>query len=127
MSAAMKPTVPLILLAAAAAGYLFATSEAPHRTRPDHEGAPTTLASPAGPGEVVRNLAIEGMCCQGCAGKLHAALLAVDGVREAAVDFDRATALARVDERVDVGVLEAALSFEKYRATARSTTAADPR
>ena len=119
MYGSMKRLIPVLVLAALGAGYLFATSDAPHRTRPDHGVAPSTLASPARPGEVVRNLAVEGMCCKGCAGKLHAALLEVDGVREAAVDFERATALARVDESVDAAALEAALRFDKYTATAR--------
>lgn len=116
----MKPSlIALILVAGAAAAYIAFSSEAPHSTRPDHAPAPSTLASPAGPGEVVRNIAVDGMCCNGCAGKLHTAAMAVDGVLEVAVDFDRATVLARVPEGFDPAPLEAALNFDKYTATVR--------
>jgi len=116
----MKPLLPALLLAAAgAATWIMVSSEPPHATRPDHRPAPATLASPAGPGEVVRNLGVEGMCCNGCAGKLHAAAMAVEGVREAAVDFDTGTVLVRAPAELDVATLEAALSFDKYTAQAR--------
>jgi copper chaperone CopZ len=116
----MKLLLPILLLAAGAAAWIAFSSEGPHRTRPDHRPAPATLASAAGPGEVVRNLAVEGMCCNGCAGKLHTAVMQVEGVREAAVDFDTGTVLARVPEGLEVGALEAALTFDKYHATARA-------
>lgn len=115
----MKAIVPILLLAAGAAAWIALSTEPPHRTRPDHRAAPATLASPAGPGERVVNLAVEGMCCNGCAGKLHAAALGVAGVREAAVDFEHGTVLARAATDVDVAALEAALSFDKYSAKAR--------
>lgn len=115
----MKLMLPILLVAAGAAAWIAATTAAPHRTRPDHRPAPATLASPAGPGERVVNLAVEGMCCGGCTEKLHAAALGVPGVREAAVDFERGTVLARASADVDAAVLEAALSFDKYSAKAR--------
>lgn len=115
----MKAIAPILLLAAGAALWIALRAEAPHRTRPDHQAAPATLASPAGQGERVVNLAVEGMCCGGCAGKLHTAALAVPGVREAAVDFEHGTVLARASAEVDVAALEAALSFDKYSAKAR--------
>ena len=115
----MKAIAPLLLLAAGAAVWIAVSTEAPHRTRPDHQAAPSTLASPAALGELVVNLAVEGMCCSGCAGKLHAAALGVAGVREAAVDFEHGTVLARASAEVDVAALEAALSFDKYSAKAR--------
>ena len=122
----MKLFLPLLFLAAGAAAWIATSSEAPHRTRPDHRPAPATLASAAGPGEVIRNLAVEGMCCTGCAGKLHTAVMEVDGVREAAVDFDTGTVLARVPEELEVAALEAALTFDKYHATARALAPATP-
>ena len=103
----MKPFLPaLLLVAAGAAGWIYVSAEAPHSTRPDHRPAPATLASPAGPGEAVRNIAVEGMCCNGCAGKLHVAAMQVEGVREVAVDFDTGTVLVRAPEELDVGLLE---------------------
>lgn len=122
----MKLLLPILLVAAGAAAWIAVSSEGPHRTRPDHRPAPATLASAAGPGEVVCNLAVEGMCCNGCAGKLHAAVMQVEGVREAAVDFDTGTVLARVPAGLEVAALEAALTFDKYHATARGQAPATP-
>jgi len=116
----MKPLLPVLILAAGgAAAWIMVSSDPPHATRPDHQPAPATLASPAGPGEVVRNLAVDGMCCNGCAGKLHAAVMGVPGVCEAAVDFDTGTVLVRAPAELDVTALETALSFDKYTARAR--------
>jgi copper chaperone CopZ len=115
----MKKAWLMLLPAAGAASWIFVASEGPHRTRPDHREAPASLSAPAGPGERIVNLAVDGMCCSGCAGKLHAAALAVAGVREAAVDFERASVLARTPADFDAALLEAALSFDKYSAHAR--------
>ncbi len=109
----------LILVAGVAAAYIALSAEAPHHTRPDHRPAPASLASPAGEGEVVRNFAVDGMCCNGCAGKLHTAAMGVEGVLEAAVDFDTGTVLARVPADLDPKPLEAALNFDKYTVTLR--------
>jgi copper chaperone CopZ len=62
---------------------------------------------------------VEGMCCFSCTDKLHTALLAVPGVREAAVNFDTGTVSAIADESVPTEALEAALNFDKYTAKAR--------
>ena len=115
----MKLMLPILLIAAGATAWIAVRAEPPHRTRPDHRPAPETLAAPAGPGERVVSLAVEGMCCSGCTEKLHQAALGVAGVREAAVDFESGTVLARAATDVDVAALEAALTFDKYRAKAR--------
>jgi copper chaperone CopZ len=116
----VKPFLPIVLvLSAAATTWIVVTTEGPHRENPDVSTTPRRLASELGPGEVVRVLDVEGMCCLSCTGKLHAALLVVPGVREAAVDFEAATAMVRAQESVGAAVLEQALGFEKYSAKAR--------
>lgn len=87
--------------------------------RPAPQAIPVALSGEVPPGYAVRRFDVEGICCQGCASKLHGALLSVAGVREAAVDplAHQAFALAPADlpdER-----LEAALTFDKYSAKAR--------
>lgn len=66
---------------------------------------------------VVRTFLVEGMCCEGCAAKLRTALLAVDGVTEAAVDSVLGRAQAVVPRDLELARLEAALTFEDYRVT----------
>lgn len=89
---------------------------------PEHEeprSIPLALSGDVPSGYDVRTFDVEGICCQGCSSKLHGALLAVEGVREAAVDplKHEVTALVR-DDLADAR-LEAALTFDKYTAKAR--------
>ena len=58
------------------------------------------------------------MCCAGCTEKLYLALSAVDGVQVACVDFDSGTASALVEAGRNEGSLQAALTFDKYTASA---------
>jgi copper chaperone CopZ len=91
-------------------------------TVPVHEEPqviPAALVGAVPDGFTKRAFDVDGMCCQGCSAKLHGALLAVDGVRAAAVDpvLHRAEALVRTD--VEPANLERALTFDKYVAHAR--------
>jgi copper chaperone CopZ len=81
-------------------------------------GAPAQLSSEVPDGCLVRRFAVEGMCCETCPKKLHAALAAVEGVREAAIDFDAKQASAVVDAGTPVERLLGALTSEKYSARA---------
>lgn len=114
----------MLLLAAAGAAGVWITHDAPDRTPAPEAPAPVALAPrdlagrPAA-GERVSTLAVEGMCCQGCGGRLWEALAAQEGVREAAVDFDTATARAIVAVDVDDASLARALTFGKYAAHPR--------
>ena len=80
---------------------------------------PLTLEGEVPAGFTLRTFDVEGICCQGCSSKLHGALMALDGLSAAAVDPYRKTvsALARAD--IPNERLEAALTFDKYRAHAR--------
>ncbi len=69
-------------------------------------------------GLVVRTVAVQGMCCNGCRGKLYTALLDLPGVDEAAVDFEAGTASVRATPEVVETQLVSALTFDKYSASA---------
>jgi len=119
----------LLVLAILAAGILAAfialRAPAPSYVAPEESGAaafspaPEKLRRAAAPGEAVRVFEVQGMCCEGCTGKLFASLTAVPGVRDAAVDLDAGTASVLAGEAVDVAALERALSFDKYTASLR--------
>jgi copper chaperone CopZ len=120
----MKLLLPLILVSAAAGAAVVAyrAPKADYVPPTAEEGAasiPSRLSAPPAAGETVRVIEVRGMCCQSCAGKLYHRLTAVDGVREACVDFDSGTASVRVLEGVPDAELERALSFDKYSAVAR--------
>ena len=69
----------------------------------DTKPAPTTGATsiPAQDDtSVERTLAIQGMCCSGCAAGVRSALMAVDGVREADVSFADGKAVVKCDASV---------------------------
>lgn len=113
----------LVLVAGVAAVWLARSTPAPTYKPPTQAPtafapAPTVLLSVPGPDEVLLRFEVDGMCCKGCTGKLHKALVDAPGVREAAVDFE--TAVASVIVRADMGVeaLEKTLSFDKYSAKA---------
>ncbi len=83
------------------------------------ESIPLALSGEVPPGYVVRSFDVEGICCQGCSSKLHGALMAVAGVREAAVDPLKEEVMALVPADMPNERLEAALTFDKYSARAR--------
>lgn len=84
-----------------------------------HVPAPTALVGEVPAGSVVRAFDVEGMCCNGCTGKLYATLRALPEVSQAAVSFEDGTAEVVVPESADPAPIAAALTFEKYRATLR--------
>jgi copper chaperone CopZ len=84
--------------------------------RPAPRSIPSALSGEVPPGYAVRTFAVEGICCQGCSSKLHGALMAVEGVREAAVDPLAEVATALVPEQLSTERLAAALTFDKYSA-----------
>jgi copper chaperone CopZ len=115
----------LVLVAGIAFAYVAARSPEPTYAAPTPEelaveqGAPRALTVAPSAGETVRAFDVEGMCCNGCTRKLHEALIAVPGVRDAAVDFHTGIAEAVVPESLDAAELGRALTFDKYTATAR--------
>ena len=124
--------VPLVLLAGAAALWVARRTPAPTyapptEAAPAYTVIPEVLASPPGPGEVVHELEVEGMCCNGCPVKLHELLTQIDGVRIAAMSFDTSSAGVIASSDVSGDELVRALTFDKYRATLRAPTGAEQR
>jgi len=77
---------------------------------------PATLSGEVPPGRVVRTFDVDGICCNGCPGKLYVKLDQLDGIDEAAVDPVLKQASVVVPADYDVAVVEAALTFGKYSA-----------
>lgn len=118
--------LPYVLLAGAALvlGYIAWRSPA-QSERPKLVSAadgslqvPLAIVGTIPKGQIVREFAIEGMCCKGCSQKLYDALLAVPEVESAAVNFDAARAYALVPQSFDQARLCQVLTFDKYQATA---------
>ena len=127
----MKLLTPVLLLACAGALAWIAV-RAPEPSyeplpveRPAPERVPTALSGVVPAGYVVRTFEVEGMCCQGCPGKLWNSVTDVPGVLEAAVDFESGEAAAVVPTELDVALLEGALTFDEYRAHARTDSPAE--
>ena len=75
-------------------------------------------APPAGKEIVMEKvLHVEGMMCQHCVARVKKALEAVDGVKEAVVDLDAKTAVARLAREVDDATLKAAVEEQDYEVT----------
>ncbi|NOT29788.1 MAG: heavy-metal-associated domain-containing protein [Planctomycetes bacterium] len=113
----------LVLLAAGGAlGTVAVLARERSYVVPEHErplSIPLVLSGAVPSGYAVRTFDVEGICCQGCSSKLHGALLAVEGVREAAVDPLTAVVMALAPLDMPDARLEAALTFDKYSAKAR--------
>ena len=62
-------------------------------------------------------LHVEGMMCQHCVARVKKALEAVDGVKEAVMDLDAKTAVARLAREVDDATLKAAVEEQDYEVT----------
>lgn len=116
-----------LLLIVAALGVFFIVRRTPEPTyvapkledTRDGLQVPRYLSREPAAGERMCVLDVEGMCCAGCTTKVHAALLAVEGVQEASVDFVSKSAKTLVRDDIDPLELERALSFDKYSATMR--------
>jgi copper chaperone CopZ len=114
--------VALLAVAGSAAAFVALRAKDPSYVAPqkvEQATIPFVLSSQPGAGETVRVFEVDGMCCGGCRPKVHAAALAVAGVREAAVDQEAGTATLLVSADVEVAALERALTFSKYEAHAR--------
>lgn len=119
-----RKTIPILLIATAGAvlGYVAWRAPAREYLAPTlaevqaHAAAPTSLVADVPSGCVVRAFAVEGMCCQGCTGKIYKRLKETAGVVHAAVSFDAGTAQVVVQETTDIALLESALTFDKYSA-----------
>lgn len=127
----MKLLTPALLLASAGAlAWVAVRSPEPSyqpipEERPAPEHVPKALSGAVPAGYVVRTFEVEGMCCQGCPGKLWNAVTDVPGVVEAAVDFETGSAEAVVPSDLDVACLETAMTFDEYRARARPVPPAE--
>jgi copper chaperone CopZ len=121
----MKVLLALILLAAGALVWVLDSRSEPTFAAPEevqtYAPAPTVLLRSPAEGQVQTAFDVEGMCCTSCTGKLHARLVALPGVQEAAVDFETSSALVIAGAEVGVEDLQAALTFGKYSATQRGT------
>lgn len=125
---AIAKILPLTGLVAVGAvlGYIAYRTPEPDYTPPaarqvqaQESAVPTALSGEVPDGMLVRTFDVEGMCCSGCTAKLHAALVALPDVNEAAVSFEAGQAQAVVPETTDAALLVEALNFDKYTASLR--------
>jgi len=118
----MKAVGLLVLaLAGVVLGWIALSAEGPlpvARAVAPPEVVPMELSGTVPDDCIVRTVAVDGICCSGCAGKLYVAAEGVDGVREVAIDTIRKRAMAVVPSDFDVARLESALTFDKYTAHA---------
>jgi len=100
--------------------FIALRAEEPSYEVPVHAAdIPLAIEGEIPPGFVVRRFAVEGMCCQSCAGKLERVLAPLAGVERVAVDPLRGEVQALVRADVESAALAAALTFDKYTAQAR--------
>lgn len=120
--------VPVLLLVAAGGvcAWIAFRAPEPDYVPPSAPGAvqaaasvPSALPEEVPEGMAVRTLDVEGMCCNGCTAKLHAALVALPDVSAAAVSFETGRAQALVPADADPAELVDALCFDKYAARLR--------
>lgn len=121
----MKPFALVLLLLAGAAlatialrtpepDYVAPTADEPPPAVPFTLPAELLAAPPAG--TRVRTFEVEGICCEGCAGKLSEALATVEGVDQVAVDSVTGRVQVLASETQDDAVLARALTFDEYEA-----------
>ena len=91
----------------------------PQLDETDPEQIPLALTQVAQAGDVVRTFDVEGMCCNGCTGKLYRALAEHPSVNAAAVSFEHGTAQVSVAKEFDSTALVSLLTFDKYSAALR--------
>jgi copper chaperone CopZ len=110
-------------LLAAAAGILLWVGVSASRAEyvpPRAPGeVPRALSGEIPAGYEVQTFEVQGMCCPNCSAKLYQALIAVQGVRAAAVDPTLGQAEALVATGTPSADLAHALTFDKYAATLR--------
>lgn len=116
----MKAATLLLLVSALVLGLIALRAPEPQAAPPlliRSERVPYELHGAVPPGSVVRTFAVEGMCCDGCAGKLHAAVSSVAGVEQAAVDSVTGRVQVVVPRELELARIEKALTFDDYRVT----------
>ena len=121
----MKPVGPVLLaIVGLVLGWIALAADSPSYDPPERvvpTTIPVSLSGTMPLGHVVRTFDIDGVCCEGCVGKLYGALQDLAGVREAAVDPVHSRAVAVVPLDFDVALLEDALTFDKYTAHLANT------
>lgn len=117
----MKALTALLAVAGIVLGIVILRSGEPTYVAPAEAAmpkvVPVSLSGEVPRGSVVRTFAVEGMCCEGCAGKLLDAVSHVDGVGEVAIDPVLGRAQVVAEETTDTEAIAAALTFDKYTAT----------
>lgn len=85
-------------------------------------GDDTAAPSKAVPADAAKvTFAVDGMSCGSCATSVHNALMAVDGVFDATVDFDKGTAIVAYDaKKVKTDALSAAIVKAGFKAAQKS-------
>lgn len=125
----MKLIGPLLLLITGGVlAWIGLRAEDPTYVAPVDESpetVPFELSGAVPKGSTVRAFEVEGICCEGCSGKLYAALDAVEGVHEIAVDTVRNRVEVVADSSLGVADLGATLTFGKYTAK-EAAAGADP-
>ena len=117
---AMKLATTLLILAGSALAYIAWSAREPIPADAHTAGEPPASLSGEVPADhVVRTFEVEGICCGGCGSKLYGSLVALDDVREAAVDIRAGVVEVIVPRQLEVAELEGALTFDKYSARLR--------
>ena len=115
-----RRALALLALAGGVLGFVALNAKEPTYAVPTRPAdIPLRLAGEVPAGFALRTFAVEGICCQSCAGKLERVLAPLDGVERVAVDplTKEVQVLVRVE--VEPATLAAALTFDKYVAVAR--------
>jgi len=113
-------TLVLLALAGLALAVVALRAKAPTYAVPTRAAdIPLRLEGEIPAGYALRTFAVEGICCQSCAGKLEHALRPLDGVARVAVDALTQEVQVLVRAELEPASLAAALTFDKYTATAR--------
>ncbi|MEM7515495.1 MAG: heavy metal-associated domain-containing protein [Planctomycetota bacterium] len=86
---------------------------------PPDQPVPTVLVDQAPAGFVIRELEVEGMCCNGCPRTLYERVRNLPEVESAAVSFDDSLVQAVVPLDFPVSKLEEALASDKYKVAPR--------
>ena len=116
--------LPIVAIVLAGAGLAVVAFRAPEPsyvapTPADvaaHKAAPQRLEGEIPADCTLVTIAVEGMCCTGCTGKLYDRLRATPGFVEGAVSFEDEVAQVVVSKGADPSAFADALRFDKYTA-----------
>ena len=114
--------ITLLLLAGGVLAAIALSSEPADYVAPSLENPPapipTQLTGVVPAGHAVVKLEVDGMCCRGCPSTLYDALLALEGIDEAAVEFVASGVPGHIavvaPEDFPVDRLTGAIASEKY-------------